>query len=234
MNKPAIHPTKLKISWNSCLKNIKKMNSDKTLNNCRNCKERFSCELAEENICCEYHVVDEEAATCDDCKKRFNCVNYLQSKPTCVDWEPEVFCDDCEKNTSCKNYMPGGRICKKFKEIRYKLTEKGCLYIAIVETIEKNSVGLLADEILEKGFFEELEHEMRIYGYIPRTKVGLWVLRTKIFFSRLLHLNFLKTKLEIFMDIAKDKKYFAYFGSSEENVKNVYERFTEMLENQNK
>lgn len=199
--------------------------------NCRNCEMRFSCnDKSEEGHRCDDYIFDEEAATCDDCGKRNDCLYYTRNKPTCVDWEPEVTCDECVNQESCKNYMEGGKICKKFKEVMYTLTQKGCLYLAMEEVHDIDKMYVDGGAIIGNGFFEELEHEMLINGLISMHKNNLfWKIVNRIKYKIFKPKTDLK---KIFFEIAHKDKYFRDFCLSEKIIEAVYNRFVNILKRQ--
>ena len=196
-------------------------------NNCRNCNNRFFCENTTDDGICEDYVFDDEAATCNDCSKKEECPNYESGKPTCKDWEPIVTCEECTKQETCKNFTEGGKICKKFEEIRYTLTEKGCLYLAMEDVHNNENVYVGTQNILENGFFEELDHEMKINNLVSRHKQTrfrklLTKIRFRIFKPK-------KDIRKIFFDVAHKDKYFKDFGLSDETVGKVVDKFIEIL-----
>ena len=195
---------------------------------CRNCLNRFSCD--EGNLCDKYEF-DDEAATCDDCSKKDDCPNYVKNKVTCTDWEPITTCDECTKQETCPNFMEGGRICDDFQEIRYRLTEKGCLYLAMeqVNTIDNMYVG--TEILFEDGFFEELDHEVRLNGLIVNRPDGI-VGKTCEFVKNLFKKKPEKTMKDLFFEVAHKNKFFREFGLSDKIVEATYNRFVEILTHQ--
>lgn len=195
--------------------------------NCRNCDNRFSCEEKTETGFCDNYVFDSEAATCDDCSKKDDCPEYKKNRPTCKDWEPIVTCDECTKQGKCKNFAEGGKICKKFEEIRYTLTEKGCLYFAMEDVRNNEKMYVGTQNILGNGFFEELDHEMKINNLVSRHKqTSFRKLLNKIWF------RIFKPKKDIrkiFFDVAHKDKYFKDFGLSDEIIGKVVDKFIEIL-----
>lgn len=203
--------------------------------NCRNCNNRFSCDEQEKHKHCDKYVYDPDAATCCDCALKDECEDYHYLKPTCENWKIEPTCDECVKNLKCKKYQEGGKVCKKFKEIKYKLSEKGLLYVALTEVTGIDKMWLDTETILAKGFFEDLEHEMKINGLIHDTKFGLFMSKIKYFILRVLNITTLSpTMYDIFTKIAKSEKYFFDFGLSENGVNKAYERYALKLLKYNK
>lgn len=204
------------------------MKQNDIYHNCRNCNNRFSCENKTEIGFCDDYVFDDGAATCDDCSKKEQCYDYKKNKPTCKDWEPIVTCDECTKQESCKNFTEGGKICKNFSEIRYTLTEKGCLYLAMEEVNHSDKMYVGTENILANGFFEELDHEIKINGLVSKhnNKKLFWRIINKIKYTIFKPKTSIK---EIFIRIAHDEKYFKEFGLSDKIVEKVFERFIDIL-----
>jgi hypothetical protein len=194
--------------------------------NCRNCNNRFDCnEKTDEGFCDDY-IFDEEAATCDDCAKKEECASYRKNKPTCISWEPEVSCDECSRQKECNNYIEGGKICKKFKEIVYRLTEKGCLYLAMEEVQNTDKIFVNYNSLFEKGFFEELDHEMRLNGLVSEYRNIFEKMFKKLMFK------LFKPKMsarEVFFNVAHRKDYFYDFGGYDETIGKVCDKFFEIL-----
>lgn len=204
---------------------------DKRFNNCRNCDNRFDCDECKDMkkpIVCDDWTFDEDAATCDDCSKRHDCKDYVKAKVTCAEWQPEVTCDDCNKKSTCENFKEQGTICDRFDEIRYKLTEKGALYLAMEYVRLEDGIYVGTNELMEAGFFETLDHEMRINGLVEErrpTRVGR-------FFQKLAKPFRKKPKADpkqLFVSVAKRKEFYYYFSFTDKTAEMVYDRFAEML-----
>lgn len=195
--------------------------------NCRNCEKRFECNEKTQNGFCENYEFDNEAATCDDCSKRESCENYIENKPTCVSWEPEICCNECYRQEICKNFTDGGRICNKFKEIEYTLTEKGCLYVAIESVQKQDNMCVDLNSLFENGFFEKLEHEIKLNGlFLEYDNIFEKVfkeLKFKIFKPK-------KSTKDVFLEVAHSKLFFKYFDMSDDIVEKVCDRFFETLQ----
>lgn len=195
--------------------------------NCRNCLCRFGCK---ENTntregFCEKYSFDEEAATCDDCDIRETCENYTKNAATCPDWEVFPTCDDCTKHDSCPNFLENGKTCDKFEEIRYVLTEKGCLCFALLDVSAENNHYVDGEFLLNSDFFETLDHEMRINKLVEEGTNNFFT-RVATFFKRK---KITVTARDVFRKVAKDQKYFRAFNLSETIVDEVFEKFVKHL-----
>lgn len=203
------------------------MKQNDIYHNCRNCNNRFSCNEETEMGYCQDYVFDSDAATCEDCSKKENCSEYRKNRTTCTDWEPIVTCDECAKQENCKNFLEGGKICKKFDEIKYTLTEKGCLYFAIEDVCNNENVYIETQNIFKNGFFEELDHEMKINNLVSKhkqTRFGKLLSRIRLLIFKP------KTDIrKIFFDIAHKDKYFKDFGQSDKIIEKVVDKFIEIL-----
>ena len=193
---------------------------------CRNCLNRFTC--IEGNVCDNYEF-DDEAATCDDCSKKEECPDYTEGKVTCADWDPIVTCDECTKQETCKNFMEGGRICDDFEAIRYRITEKGCLFLAMAEVMDKDEMYIEIENLLNSDFFEVLEHEIKLNGLFVEHPEGI-IAKGCQAVKNLFKKKPEKTLKDVFFEVARKEKYFWDFGLSDNIVEAVYNRFVEKLQ----
>lgn len=194
---------------------------------CRNCLSRFDCELKTEERfhSCDNYDFDDEAATCDDCSKKESCTEYGPNLVTCCDWKPIETCDDCEHYEKCSNYMEGGKICKKYKPYQLQLTEKGMLFIALMNC--RLNTGLIENT----DFFEVLDHEVKINGLLKsqrRTWIGRKYEQLKFLFRKKTD----KTVHDIFKELAMKVPYNEYFFNSENTAEMVWNEFANILTDQ--
>jgi len=206
------------------------MNRDVTFNNCMNCLNRFDCENINEEkpILCDYYGFDEEAATCNDCSKKDKCRGYIRNKAVCKDYSVEPSCEDCTRQDNCKNFTPGGRVCDKFDEIRYCLTEKGCLFLALYEVSANDGMFVDINGLADSDFFEQLDHEVKLNGLVEERHTGM-IGKMVDNIKRKLNKEPKVSLKDIFLKVARDERYDRFFGYSDKIVEMAYTRFAKKL-----